>query len=284
MHVEDDFGKHKPEKVPLVLDNNNENILMKITSNRTYLEFSKRIVDHEIGKRLLAEYGYFKPKKPNIFEVSEEKVVIPIYQAEEKKKIKFISKKDEHKPVTSAKSKAKEEVMDLNAILNEKGRIPKINMKYNDYFYNIPRCNVCDMIGITLEELKRISSNRQAQLDIITLDYMLLTCSVCKTYIHRNCLYNNTSAPLLNLKDKNYKDWVCERCTEGTTQSCCICLSDPKLTRKPYFIRTDSAWCHYLCYLWLNVSAEGTGLADKVNRIRDGDIRYCEYCMTDASQ
>jgi hypothetical protein len=289
----DTTSKPKPEIVPLVLENNNENINIKITSNRTYLEFSKKILDHDVGLKLLAEHGYFKPKKQNIFGVSENKPqsVAELTNApEEKKRIKFVTtsdtgKKDDKQAVTGNKPKVQDsDKFDWNTVLNDKNRIPKLNMKYKDYFFHVPRCNVCDMVGISLDELKRISSNRQAQLDIVTLDYLLLSCSVCKTNIHRNCLKDLQSAPFINIKEKNIKDWTCERCLEAPTETCFICHSDSKLNRRPYFIKVDHKWSHYLCYIWANLVVEGDSVELKMEKLGSLNMNYCDYCMSDSSQ
>jgi hypothetical protein len=298
----------KSDKIQLVLDNNNENIFFRTTGNRTFLEFNKKNIDLDLGQRIFEEYGYVKPKRQNIFGVSAGNDNSNITQPEEKKKIKFITSNSaiEKKPSDSkivhhrdkgVKEPRKhtlvlvqpaglENKIDWDLIMNDKARLPKLKIKFKEYF-NSPKCNICDMIGITLDEFNRISGNKQAQIDIATLDYILLNCSMCRTFVHRNCLKDLKTAPVINYKERNVKEWICERCNESMNSQCVICYSDRRLQRRPYFIKLDSNnnWAHYLCYLWMSLEVEGMDIEEKLYNVKNVyQYGECQYCMSDTNE
>lgn len=142
-------------------------------------------------------------------------------------------------------------------INNDRNKILKLRMSYREYFYSSPKCDICDQTGITTEELKKWSSNKELQLDCVVLDYTLYQCLGCKIYLHKNCAYEVSNFPSINVKETPMKtNWICDRCKmlpqSDDICQCQICNKKDNQLKKPHFYKMldKNFWVHFNCLFW----------------------------------
>lgn len=152
-------------------------------------------------------------------------------------------------------------------------RIDSLKITYKEFLKNLQRCDLCNQTGINLEEILQISKNKENQINIIVLKYILFSCSKCKVCVHENCLSAlnpNAKFPFYNVSDKHsFKEWTCEQCSESKSSYnvitpfsyknnsfnhvCYLCEKDAFLDNTHLMIKIDnSLWVHGLCLLWFN--------------------------------
>jgi len=116
----------------------------------------------------------------------------------------------------------------------------------------------------------QISKNKENQINIIVLKYLLFSCSKCKTCVHENCLTAinpKIKFPLYNIYEKkSFKEWTCEQCLEADNLNsfvynsfknskynnvCVLCEKDHFLDSSHIMLKIENnLWIHGLCFIW----------------------------------
>jgi hypothetical protein len=265
-----------------VQEKRNENILVKMTNDEKYVvEFPKKILDLDLGEQILE---YVEKRLDNERKEREREMIVEVEEDNTKKEemkreesYQELKKNFKVKPMNQALKTKKFGVMkeslnkksaivlDLNnfqTIINDENvKMNKLKISYKEFLFITPKCDICDSTGITLEELKKINNNRQAQIDIIVLEYILYQCSICKVKIHKNCCQSK-SFPFLNIKDKSSftVDWLCDKCTDNKktytriNELCKICLKKEDEFKKPHLLKNigPGSWAHLWCEIWFS--------------------------------
>jgi len=117
----------------------------------------------------------------------------------------------------------------------------------------------------------QISKNKDNQVNIIVLKYLLFSCNKCKACVHENCLTAinpKIKFPFYDINDKNsFQEWTCEQCLEFNNPAklispfnykigknkhiCVLCEKDAFLDSTHIMVKVDkNVWIHGLCLIW----------------------------------
>ncbi len=130
---------------------------------------------------------------------------------------------------------------------SDKNKLPCLKLSYKEYFSSA-KCDLCDLTGITNDELKKLQ--KESQTDCMIYDYILYQCIFCKVYIHKNCANEASSSSL-----QANSTWVCERCkTKPQLEEpplCQICQKKDSQLKKPHYYKMieKSFWVHNFCIM-----------------------------------
>jgi len=146
-----------------------------------------------------------------------------------------------------------------------------LKISYREYLAKVQRCDLCNQTGINLNEILQISKNKENQINIIVLKYLLFSCSKCKACVHENCLASinpKIKFPFYNVNEKSsFKEWTCEQCLEANNPSaisaafnfknnrnnhiCFLCEKDAFLDSTHVMVKIENnLWVHGLCLIW----------------------------------
>jgi hypothetical protein len=148
-------------------------------------------------------------------------------------------------------------------IQNDKNKLMTSRISLKEYFYTIPKCDICDLTGINNDEIKRFT-NQQFVKDTIIFDYILFQCSICKVNVHRQCGYDINSFPSINYKEGETiinLTWACDLCKKNgqsekkRVDNCQICLKSLSQLKKPHLMKKkeDENWVHNWCLIWFDL-------------------------------
>lgn len=275
-------NRSENEKIIFVQEQRNENVLVNLTNDQTYLiEINKKSLDLNLGEKILqyaanifniessANNNLNQNLNNDTFAYSSETYKDIAYKPKEKVKPKISTKKFTTLKEASLSNFQTNNLLRMDnfnsVVYSDKLKIPKLGVTYRELFYNNPRCDICDNVGITIDELKRMP--KQNAIDAIVLNYAIYNCSMCKSYVHKNCLNEKDNQcdttkkkiPILPKDKLNSFNWTCDKCSKvehSTDILCKICLK----TNKKSNLLTEldnNYWVHQWCLLWFRTVNEG---------------------------
>ena len=251
----------------MYLEKNNENILVNLTSDQCYIiEINKKSLNLQLGSRILSNFqDELKSKQTQLKKESPTpKTFQPLHTLPKKKPIST-------NPIFSTNRLSNES--EFSSLLqNERNKFMNTKLSLRDFFYSTPKCDLCDQTGIVSEELKRFS-NKLLLIDSLVFDYILFQCSICKVNLHKNCGYEISSFPSLNIKDSMMMNltWVCDICkrnglSEKKVDHCQICYKGMNNLKKPHLYKQidNDIWVHNWCSIWFSI---GSGIEDSTEAL-----------------
>ena len=240
------------------------------------MEINKNNLDFNLGEQILKNLP-LKERKigMDLIDISENSDTQTVFDHSKLVRFKTTLKSNKsskiqhfkrlHKPIknvfstSKSNSEIKYELTENNfntIISNENIKMPGYKISYREYFCTMPKCDICNVSGISIEEFRKL--NKEMQTDIAVLEYLLFQCKNCKVRVHRNCACE-ANIPFINVRDKVILSggWTCDRCTEITkgqvvNVQCQICFKNEVDMTKPHFLikLTKNFWVHGWCFIW----------------------------------
>ncbi len=174
-------------------------------------------------------------------------------------------------------------------IQNEKYKLINSRISLKEYFYSIPKCDICDLTGINNDEIKKFT-NQQFVKDTLIFDYILFQCSICKVNVHRQCGYEINSFPSINYKERETiinLTWACDLCkkngqSDKRIDNCQICLKSIGQLKKPHLMRKkeDELWVHNWCLIWFDIASLSDPSEPMAKRLKQLPLTKNSNCFS----